>query len=105
MLECPRCGQPEILRKRIGNEQFVMFGCLFSIYLPADKNDDELQRMLDEWERTGGMDEWLRKPLFDPSNRFTLITDPEIVKMATKRFEELWKKGKKIGEAEGEEDE
>lgn len=60
-MKCPRCREPEILRERVGDKILIVFGCMFSAYLPADKEDDELQRMLDEWERIGGMDEWLKK--------------------------------------------
>lgn len=88
MLECPICGQPEILRQKTGNEQFVLFGCLFAVWLPTDKDDDELQRQLDEWHRLGGLDQWLKRPLFDPQNRIVVIKDPAIVDIVRKRFEE-----------------
>lgn len=61
VLKCPRCRELEILRERVGDKILVVFGCMFSAYLPADKGDEELQGMLDEWEMKGGMEEWLKK--------------------------------------------
>lgn len=33
------------------------------LYLPADKDEEEIQRILDEWDRSGKMDEWLKTPV------------------------------------------
>ena len=96
MLECPECGEPEILRKRVGDEQGVVFSCMLSVILPADCDDVELQRRLDEWKRTGKLEEWLKTPLFDPSNRFTVITDPDVIDKAKRKFDELRKNGEEL---------
>jgi len=60
VLKCPRCGEPEILRERVDDKILIVFGCMLSVYLPADKDEEEIQRILDEWDRSGKMDEWLK---------------------------------------------
>jgi len=96
MLECPQCGQPEIKRIKQGNVQHVLFGCMLMVTLPADKDDVQLQHQLDEWKRTGGLEEWLKKPMFSEGTTVVVIKDKETLKLARKHFDELWKKGKKL---------
>jgi len=96
MLECPQCGKPEIKRIKQDNVQHVLFGCMLMVTLPTDKNDIELQSILDEWKRTGGLEEWLKKPLFSEGTTIVAIKDKDIVEKAKKRFDELWRKGKKV---------
>ena len=95
MLECPQCGEPEIKRIRQGNVQHVLFGCMLMVTLPADKDDVELQSQLDEWKRTGGLEAWLKEPLFSDRTNIVAIKDKTVIEKAKKRFDELWEKGKK----------
>jgi hypothetical protein len=94
MLECPQCGEPEIKRFRQGNVQRVLFACMLMVTLPADEDDVTLQRQLDEWKRTGGLEAWLKKPMFSEGTDIVVIKDKEIIGNATKRFNEMWEKGK-----------
>jgi len=75
MLKCPRCGRPEIFRWRGGDMQIVFFECLMSTVLPVDKSDEELQSMLNEWEKSGEMEKWLRKPLFKNASEAVVVKD------------------------------
>jgi len=95
-LECPQCGQPEIKRIKQGNVQHVLFGCMLMVTLPTDKNDVQLQHQLDEWKRTGGLEEWLKKPMFSKGTTVVVIKDKEILNLAKEHFDELWKKGKEV---------
>jgi hypothetical protein len=95
MPECPQCGEPEIKRIKQGNVQHVIFGCMLSVTLPLDKDDIELQHMLDEWKRIGGLEKWLKEPLFSEGTNIIVIRDKRIVKKAIKRFNELWEKAEK----------
>jgi len=88
MLKCPRCGEPEILRKQIGNKQFVLFRCLFSVYLPIGKNDKKLQQILDKWEKRCGMDEWLKASTVNSN------MNKETKKMIQNRIKVKLQKGK-----------
>jgi len=97
MLECPRCGKPEILRKELDDGVWVLFGCFFAATLPK-LPDTDLQQILDSWERSGGMDEWLKEPLISPNIQIVVIKDPEIVRMAKEHFEKLWNEAKKLEE-------
>jgi len=97
MLECPKCGKPEILRKELNDGVFVLFGCFFAATLPK-LPDAELQQMLDSWERRGGMDEWLKEPLISPNTQVVIIKDPEIVRIAKEQFKKLWNEAKKFEE-------
>jgi len=96
MLECPQCGEPEIKRFRQGNTQHVLFACMLMVTLPADEDDVELQQRLDEWKRTGGLEAWLKKPMFSEETNIIVIKDKKIIGKAKKRFDETWKKSKTL---------
>lgn len=94
MLECPACGAPEIFRQKIGDKLVVIFGCLLSVTLDANKSDIENQQILDEWKRTGKMEEWLKKPLDETD--WIIITDKKLLETIKNQFEKLWEEGKKL---------
>ena len=102
-MECPQCGEPEILRKEEGDTLDVIFGCLLYVRLDARKDDVENQCILDEWKRTGGLEAWLRKPFGEGG--ILIIRDRRIVEHAKKRFEKMWREAKPLtSDEEGESD-
>lgn len=61
-LYCPKCKSPEIRRMQHHHGVTVLFGCMFSATFDKGLTDEKMQEILNDAERTGKIDEWLRKP-------------------------------------------
>jgi hypothetical protein len=65
-LICPECGYPEWkrIKTKDGKFQTILFECMFSAYIEADKTNYEIQSILYEFQASGNLKKWVEKPLF-----------------------------------------
>lgn len=90
-----------MMRRNVSGGVWVLFECLFAALLP-DETDEFLQKELDAWERSGGMDKWLKESLDSPQNIFVKIEDSQQIEALRKQFDKLWKGAKPLKTRRGE---